>query len=230
MIFATEQTTGIVQSKVSNLSDQCNATDSKREDLLGASAPNSKLCLEEKIMKTNFFKFVGRLTFLIIGILMFGQIAVSAQEPMEQEGIKAASSDTQSFAGDGARALEGTWQVQTTIRNCQTGTVLESFSKLTSFNMGGTTQDTSSSSLFRSVGLGLWEHTGKDSFRYLSRFFRFNPDGTPAGSVRALWNVAVDGSSDTYEAAATVQIVAPNGTVVNTVCGSETAARLVFPD
>jgi hypothetical protein len=127
------------------------------------------------------------------------------------------------------RRLEGTWQAQTTIVNCQTGTVMENFSKFVSFNTGGTAQEVSSSTLFRSAALGIWERNGWDSFRYLLRFFRFNPDGTPAGSVRAVWEGEFT-NSNSYAAEATVQIIAPNGMVVATICGTETASRLELPD
>ena len=177
-------------------------------------------------MNTHLFKLIRRLTFFVIALLVMGQIEVGAQQVVASEDIKTA----ESLWGNGARALEGTWQTQATIRNCQTGTVMESFSKFVSFNMGGTAQETSSSTLFRSGALGIWQYNGGNSFRYLIRFFRFNPDGTTSGSVRAVWTVTIDEFSNTYEATANVQILAPNGNVVATACGSETATRLVFPD
>ncbi len=133
-------------------------------------------------------------------------------------------------SAQGARDIEGTWQAETTILDCRNGAEMERFSKLVSFNMGGTLGETSSSSLFRSVAFGIWEYRGVDSFRYAQRFFRFNPDGTPAGSVRARWLVSIDPSYDTYAAEAEIQIVAPNGTVVANICGVETATRLIIED
>jgi hypothetical protein len=150
-----------------------------------------------------------------------------AQEIKASETSSAKASETQDVWW--LRRLEGTWQAQTTIVNCQTGTVMENFSKFVSFNSGGTAQEVSSSTLFRSAALGIWERNGWDSFRYLLRFFRFNPDGTPAGSVRAVWEGEFT-NSNSYVAEATVQIIAPNGTVVATICGTETASRLEMPD
>lgn len=164
-------------------------------------------------------------------ILLFSAIAAPdavAQSVPDPEPSKVQASDTEDFWG--LRRLDGTWQAQVTIRNCQTGTVMENFSKFVSFNAGGTAQEASSSTLFRSAGLGVWRRQDRDAFTYLLRFFRFNADGTPAGSVRAVWEVEVAQGSNSYEGEAMVQIIAPNGNVVATLCGTETATLVELPD
>ena len=168
------------------------------------------------------------LTLPVFAMLVIGQVEARGQETFDKETINIET--TKPLWGNGARAIEGTWQTQVTIRLCPNGDVTETFSKLVSFHQGGTANETSSSSLFRTTAFGLWQHNNGDSFRYVLRFFRFNPDGTHAGSVRALWNVTLDDFSDSYTATSLVEILAPNGTVVATRCGSETGTRVVFPN
>lgn len=172
-------------------------------------------------------KGMTHLAFVIILFAVGASPVTLGQNSKTEDSPKIDASKTEEFWW--FRKLEGTWQTQTTIRNCQNGTVMENFSKFVSFNTGGTAQEVSSPSLFRSAALGIWERNGWNSFRYLLRFFRFNPDGTPAGSARAIWEVEMD-NSNSYTAEATVQVIAPNGTVVATVCGLETATRLDLPN
>jgi hypothetical protein len=119
---------------------------------------------------------------------------------------------------------------QTQILNCQTGAVLQSFSKRTAIHMGGTANEASSSSLFRTTSFGNWEHTGPNSFRYGLHAFRFNADSTFAGTFRAVWNVSHDDINDTYTSVGAIEIRLPNGTVVANQCGTESATRLNLLD
>jgi hypothetical protein len=185
---------------------------------------------ETETMKNTFLLSRIFVKTVLVAMLFAATVPLSAraQDIAESRSPKENSSLREDFWW--LRKLEGTWQAQTTIVNCQTGTVMENFAKLVSFNASGTAQEVSSSTLFRSAALGVWDRDDRDSFRYLLRFFRFNPDGTPAGSVRAIWEVNVAQGSDSYTGEATVQIIAPNGTVVATICGTETATRLELPD
>jgi hypothetical protein len=157
---------------------------------------------------------------MLVALLSFSVVAqdrASAEESFRE------------LPGSNPHAFIGTWVVQTTITNCS-GTTLESFSKLVSINEGGTLSETSSSTLYRSVALGVWGHIWQNDFVYAQRFFRFNPDGTSSGSVRAKWTVLLGADGDTYTATGAVQILLPNGTVVANPCGTETASRMVIPN
>ena len=160
-------------------------------------------------MKKETLKTLGGAVLAAFTLAVVAQIWVPAQD------------DT----GKGARALEGTWLNQTQILNCQTGQVTQSFSKFTAFHMGGTANEASSSSLFRTTSFGNWEHTGPNSFRYGLQAFRFNPDGTAAGGFRAVWTVTYDPDNDTYTSTGAIQILALNGTVIANQCGAESATR-----
>ncbi len=160
------------------------------------------------------------MVLMLVGLL---SLSVAAQDSGPTE------DSLRYLPGTNPHAFIGTWVVQATITNCS-GTTLESFSKGVSINAGGTQSDTSSSSLYRAVGLGVWEHIQRNEFVYAARFFRFNPDGTPAGSVRAKWTVLMGDDGNDYTATGAIQIVLPNGTVVANLCGTETGTRMVIPE
>ena len=66
------------------------------------------------------------------------------------------------------RALEGTWLVRVTLRNCDTNASLGSFNSLVTFHEGGTLSETTSSTGFaigqRSPGQGVWESAGQHTY------------------------------------------------------------------
>jgi len=65
-------------------------------------------------------------------------------------------------------ALEGTWLVRVTLRNCDTDVSLGSFNSLVTFHEGGTVSETASSPGFaigqRSPGHGVWEPAGHHTY------------------------------------------------------------------
>lgn len=127
-------------------------------------------------------------------------------------------------------ALVGTWNAEARIVNCQTGAVLQTFSKLVSFDHAGIAHETSTGAppALRTPAFGAWRFRGyRNGSEYGLRFFRYNPDGTVAGSTRARWVVSMTGP-DEYSGQAQIQIIAPNGFVVSNLCGVETATRFVI--
>jgi hypothetical protein len=157
----------------------------------------------------------------VLALLAFLAIPILSQDKSDRSDVVT--------PGLGARALEGTWITQTQINNCS-GTVLENLSRLTMFNTGGTASETSSATVFRSPAFGVWRYDGERDFVLAMRFFRFNPDGTNSGSIRATWNISVDNNGDSYTGEGAVQVVLPNGVVVANLCATETATRMVIPN
>jgi hypothetical protein len=70
--------------------------------------------------------------------------------------------------GMGGNAIEGTWFVHVTLRNCDTNAPLGSFNSLVTFHDGGTISETTSSPTFaigqRSPGQGHWDFAGHRTF------------------------------------------------------------------
>jgi len=127
-----------------------------------------------------------------------------------------------------ARRLEGTWQVQVTLRNCQTGAVLRTAPAFLTFAAGGTLVETTTvfSSSQRGPGHGFWEHTGGKTFKAVSKAFFFNADGTWGGTQTLTQQIEFGDDPDMFNSTATTEVVAPNGTVILSGCATAAAHRM----
>ena len=143
----------------------------------------------------------------------------------------------QSFVGDAtARSnrenkLQGTWRVQITPTNCQTGAPQPSFPTLLSFHRGGTLAEVIGSPAFlpgqRSTGLGVWSHTRGNTYRGvwdgLMLFDSPAPGVLKRGVQRIIQEYEVYG--DQLTIASTGQFLDMNGNVYASTCASGTGTR-----
>ena len=127
-----------------------------------------------------------------------------------------------------SRRLEGTWQVQVALLNCQTGAVLRTAPAFLTFAQGGTLVETTTifSSSQRGPGHGFWVHTGGKTFKAVSKAFFFNADGSWAGTQTLTQSIEFGDDPDVFDSTATTEIVAPNGTVILSGCATALAHRL----
>ena len=128
--------------------------------------------------------------------------------------------------GGGGR-LEGTWDVRVTIRNCQTGAEIRSFSSLTTFMSGGTVIDTSSGTpqALRTPGHGVWGHAGGNTYRFSFKTFSFDAANNFTGWMKITHEATMDSNGDQYSSAGTSETFAPNGALIGTGCSTTTATR-----
>ena len=91
-------------------------------------------------MRKIFLKTIVGMALAVLLMAMFAPIWVSGQS--------------------GGGRLEGTWDVQVTIRNCQTGAEIRHFASLTVFMSGGTMLDSTSGipQALKTPGQGVWSH------------------------------------------------------------------------
>ena len=128
-----------------------------------------------------------------------------------------------------ARKLEGTWRVQITLRNCQTGDALRPpFPAMATFAAGGTvtTSDGGSSPLMRGAGHGVWQHTGGHTFAVLTEAFLFTPTGALNGTQRLRQSVEIGVDPDAFEATVGAEILDLQGTVLMAGCASSVGRRM----
>jgi hypothetical protein len=128
--------------------------------------------------------------------------------------------------GGGGR-LEGTWDVRVTIRNCQTGAEIRSFSSVTTFMFGGTLIDTTSGipQALRTPGHGVWSHATGDTYRFSFKTFSFDAGGNFTGWTKITHEAAMDSNGNQYSSSGISEVFAPNGTLVATGCSTTTATR-----
>jgi hypothetical protein len=135
----------------------------------------------------------------------------------------AQSNDAQSQAG----RLQGAWRLQVTVRDCQTGAALRTFPALFTFAKGGTLTVTTAGQLpsLSTPGLGVWRHTGGDTYSAVSEAFVFSPAGAWIQTHRLTRAIEVGNDADEFTDTVTLQIFDTNGNLIVTGCATSVAHR-----
>jgi hypothetical protein len=126
-----------------------------------------------------------------------------------------------------AKRLEGTWSVQVTARNCDTGAEIITFPAKTTFLAGGDTILTPSvsSPFLRSTGHGVWEHSGGRSFANTVELFVYAQDHTFVGIERVTQNIELSEGGDAFTSTNRFELPLPNGQVMRG-CSTAVGRRL----
>ena len=136
------------------------------------------------------------------------------------------SSDAVAQAAAEADAIEGVWESTITIRDCASGAVVRTFKGMNTFHRGGTLSDTNNApTATRGPGMGVWKKNPGGNYTGSFRFYRYNADGTLAGSQKVTRTTTMtDNSSTTGTISA--QIIDTSENVLQTLCGTETSVRV----
>ena len=126
-----------------------------------------------------------------------------------------------------ARRIEGTWLVQATLRQCDTGAEIpnSTFPGLHTFLAGGAMiSNPANNSL--STGHGVWTHTGGDTFKNTIRLFGFTSGGALMGIATVARDIVLspDGKSLTSDDVS--EFRDPAGNLVGSRCAAVTGTRL----
>ncbi len=125
--------------------------------------------------------------------------------------------------------IEGVWESAVTITDCTSGAVLRTFKGAGLFARGGAlTGDNSNPPATRSTAYGQWRKGSGMSYSAAFRFYRFNPDGTLAGSQRVQRAITMAADGNSFTGTITGQVLDNAGVVLAPVCGTETATRIAF--
>lgn len=165
-------------------------------------------------MKSNVVKIVGG---MVLAVLVISTLTL---------GLVSAQDDSKSQNGGGGR-LEGTWDAQVTIRNCQTGAEIRTFPSIGTFMSGGTFLDSSSGTpqSLRTPGQGVWSHISGNTYRLKFKSFSFDAGGNFTGWTIINHEVSLNSTADAYDSAGTAEVYAPNGNLIFTGCSTTTATR-----
>jgi hypothetical protein len=138
----------------------------------------------------------------------------------------ASSSAERSDGWDRGDRIEGVWDSQVTLTDCQTGNVLTTFRGLGMFIRGGSLSQTDNQppGLF-SPGVGRWEHSSGGHYTATFRFFTFDANGAFTGVGRVSRNIQLDRDGNTFSSVISSEIFDTNGNLIATLCGTETATR-----
>jgi hypothetical protein len=164
-------------------------------------------------MKKQILKAIGGASLAILVLAVFAQVRMSAQVQNGNE-----------------QGLVGSWDVQVTGRDCQTGTPFFSFPAMITYNQGGTMQesDLGGPGLVRLLGHGVWSRISEFHPLYSAafQFLNFLPDRTPAGKNVVRSAIRLGQSGDTYTSTDTVEILDASGNVMSRGCATSTATRI----
>jgi len=124
--------------------------------------------------------------------------------------------------------LEGTWRVQVTIRDCNSGAALRTFPALLTFAQGGTLTETTTGfpPALRSSGHGFWRHTSDHSYMAVSEAFLFTPAGVWSGTQRLTQSIEIGDSPDQLNSTAINEIYDPHGQLITSGCATAVATRM----
>ncbi len=129
---------------------------------------------------------------------------------------------------NGGGRLEGAWDVQVTLRNCQTGAIIRpEFASITTFMFGGTLIDSTSGipQAQKTPGHGVWSHVGANIYRFRFKSFSFSPTGVFTGWTIITHEATMDFGGNSYESAGTAEVYLANGDLDFIGCSTTTATR-----
>lgn len=179
-------------------------------------------------MSKAMLKTTSGVALAILLTLTLSQVPVSGQEARDLQSQYAEEIGLQDSSEHSApaRTLKGTWLTQVTVRNCQTGDPIGGLQSLITYARGGTVLETSSvSPAIRSTGQGVWHHKGGRRYDAMFMFFRFNPDGSFAGTTRITQDIRLGRDGDELAVTITLEVLAINNDVIATVCATGTGTR-----
>jgi hypothetical protein len=170
-------------------------------------------------MKSTLTRTITGLAVVASLTLALALLSVSASTP--------ATTKLQDTEKTGGR-IEGTWRVQVTLRNCQTGAELRNFPALLTFANGGTLTGTSTvlATGLRSPDHGIWEHSDGHNYHALDEAFIFNPAGTWVSTQRLTQNIELARDGDTFFSNAYTEFFDPAGNLTSTGCATAVATRM----
>lgn len=130
--------------------------------------------------------------------------------------------------------LQGTWRVQVTLYNCQTGQKAPPFGSILSFNRGGTLIGITSNAAFqpgqRTSDHGSWRHLDGNKYQAASEaFILFTSTTVPPapvfqqGTQRITQAITLNG--DQFTSVASVQFFDVSGNLLRAGCAAATGQR-----
>lgn len=173
-------------------------------------------------MRQQLLKQISGAALAIMLTLTFTQILVSAQGSEDEQ----RSEDSRESSAN-ARRLEGVWESQVTLRNCQTGDPIPipTLRGMTIVIRGGAIIGTNANPN-SPTAFGRWQYLGGQSYITVARFFRNNPDGSFAGVQRFTRNITLSREGDHLTSTNSSEIFDANDNLIGTGCATETARRV----
>jgi hypothetical protein len=128
-----------------------------------------------------------------------------------------------------ARTLHGTWRVEITLRNCQTGDALGvPFPAMATFDASGTviTSDGGLGPATRGAGHGIWRRSAAHTYAVLTEAFLFAPDGARSGTQRLRQSIEIGWDPDEFTATVSAEVLNLQGALLFSGCATSMGRRM----
>ena len=126
-----------------------------------------------------------------------------------------------------ARRIEGTWLLQATLRQCDTGAEIpnSTLPALHTFLSGGA-MISSVASGGLGTGHGVWTHAGGDNFKNTVRVFAFGPGGTLMGIATINRDIVLSPDGQSLQSNDVSEFRDVAGNLIGSRCAAVTGQRL----
>jgi hypothetical protein len=152
---------------------------------------------------------------LFTGIVVFVTTITSAQDIGAQ--------------GKSGQGLVGAWELTISFKDCTTGQVLRQRPGLISFMFGGVMQEFGTGQMIpqnRTDAQGSWSHVAANTFESVSKTFRFNADGSLAGTAKLYRAIHLNQEPARLETTVDSEIYDTDGNLIARGCADEVGTRL----
>ena len=180
-------------------------------------------------MKNTILKKIGGMALAVLMLAVFAQVRAFAQEDTnktEDQNIGQTTEDA-SARHENSKKLIGTWDVRVTIRNCQTGAAIRTFASMATYMPGGTRLGSTSGipQALRTPEHGVWNYLGGRNYKISFKSYSFDGADNFTGWSIVRHQLTLNHQADAGESAGTLEVYAPNGTLVSTGCSTTTTTR-----
>ena len=137
------------------------------------------------------------------------------------------SSTSMAQRNGGGLSLEGAWNTQVSVIDCQSGNVIFTFANMPVFMAGGTMVEATSGTApaLRTQGEGVWRHITGNNYAFRFKSFTFNAQNVFTGWMIIQADATLDRTGDAYTSSATIEVYNPNGVLVGTGCAKTAGTR-----
>ena len=135
------------------------------------------------------------------------------------------AADDREFSRGGR--LEGAWNTQVSIIDCQSGNVIFTFANMPVFMAGGTIVESTSGTApaLRTQGEGVWRHTTGNNYAFRFKSFSFNDQNVFTGWTIVQADLSLDSTGNAYTSSATIEFYDANGVLLGTGCAESAGTR-----
>jgi hypothetical protein len=158
-------------------------------------------------------KRILRSSAIVALALAATQMIVSAQETVDAEHSRRERP-----------RIEGVWNVNVTIRDCQRGDVIRSVRALNLFIQDGSLIETAVNVL-RTPSVGTWRRLEGQTFASIFTFVRYKPDGTFASRAKVTRTIELNEDGGEFTSTDTVEDFDTDNALISKACATETATR-----